>query len=67
MGYRNFNQFLNFYRLGEASKRLRETEAPVSAIAFEVGYASLSSFNSVFKNQFALTPTEYRQSAQQDE
>lgn len=66
MGYRNFNQFLNFYRLGEASQRLRESEAPVSAIAFEVGYASLSSFNSVFKNQFALTPTEYRQSAQQD-
>ncbi|MFN3163636.1 MAG: helix-turn-helix domain-containing protein [Pseudohongiellaceae bacterium] len=64
MGFRNFNQFLNHYRLTEASRRLKESDAPVSTIAFEAGYTSLSSFNSVFKNQFARTPTEYRQSMQ---
>ncbi len=37
MGFRNFNQFLNHYRLAEASKRLKESEAPVSTIAFRGG------------------------------
>lgn len=60
MKFRNFNQFLNHYRLQEASRRLQETDDPVSTIAYEVGYSSLSSFNSVFKNQLAVTPTEYR-------
>jgi len=57
MKFRNFNQFLNHYRLREASRRLVETEAPVSTIAYEVGYSSLSSFNSVFKAHFGVTPT----------
>lgn len=64
MEFRNFNQFLNHYRLAEAGRLLRETDAPVSTIAFEVGYASLSSFNSVFKQRFAQTPTEYRQAGE---
>lgn len=64
MEFRNFNQFLNHYRLAEAGRLLRQSDAPVSRIAFDVGYASLSSFNSVFKHRFAQTPTEYRQAAQ---
>lgn len=60
MGYRNFNQFLNHYRLNEASRLLKNSGTPISNIAFDVGYASLSSFNSVFKNHFGVTPTEYR-------
>ena len=60
MRFRNFNQFLNHYRLAEASQRLRESDAPVSTIAYEVGYSTLSSFNSLFKSQFGMTPTEYR-------
>ncbi|MEX0964228.1 MAG: helix-turn-helix transcriptional regulator [Pseudohongiellaceae bacterium] len=60
MGYRNFNQFLNHYRLEEASKLLKNSVVPISNVAFDVGYASLSSFNSVFKNHFGATPSEYR-------
>lgn len=62
MGYRNFNQFLNNYRIQDASRQLQETQAPVSSIALGVGYSSLSVFNKAFKDRFDMTPTEYRSS-----
>ena len=60
MGYRNFNQFLNHYRIEEASRRLLESTVPVSTIALDIGYGSLSSFNAAFKARYNMTPTEYR-------
>ena len=63
MGYRNFNQFLNHFRIQEASRRLvdRDTRRlPVLTIAIDVGYASLAPFNKAFKNIHGITPTEYR-------
>lgn len=58
--FRNFNQFLNNYRIRDASQRLLESDARISTIALEVGFSSLSSFNSVFKSHHGLTPSEYR-------
>ena len=61
LGYRNFNQFLNHYRIVEASERLvSEPELPVLSIALDVGFKSLSSFNKMFKAQQNQTPTEFR-------
>lgn len=61
MGYRNFNDFLNSYRIREASQRLRdETETAVLNIALDVGFRSLSSFNKAFKDTQLMTPTAYR-------
>lgn len=61
--YRNFNQYLNSYRIAEAARLLRDPEEArhsISTIALEVGYASLSSFNKAFKEIRGVTPTEYR-------
>ena len=58
--YRNFNQFLNNYRIEDACARLRESNTPISTIALDVGYASLSVFNKAFKERYGVTPTEYR-------
>lgn len=61
--YRNFNQFLNQYRIEEAARRLqdvREQHIPISSIALDVGYASLSSFNKAFKEIHGVTPSVYR-------
>lgn len=58
--FRNFNQFLNNYRIADACTRLRETNTPISTIALDVGYASLSVFNKAFKERYGLTPTEFR-------
>ena len=67
LGYRNFNQFLNAYRIREASRRLLDGETrrlPVLTIAIDVGYASLAPFNKAFKAAHGMTPTEYRKQHQ---
>jgi AraC-like DNA-binding protein len=61
--FRNFNQFLNRYRIEEAGRRLldpAEEHLPISSIALDVGYASLSSFNKAFKETHGLTPSAWR-------
>jgi len=63
LGYRNFNDFLNGYRVREAARRLvseRERALPILTIALDVGFRSLSAFNKAFKLAFEMTPTEYR-------
>lgn len=64
--YRNFNQYLNQYRIAEAARRLQdpaENHVAISTIALDVGYASLSSFNKAFKELHGVTPSIYRSRA----
>ncbi len=64
--YRNFNQYLNHYRIAEAARRLQnpaESGAAISGIALDVGYSSLSSFNKAFKELHGVTPTAFRSRA----
>ena len=63
LGYRNFNQFLNEFRVGKAIEILkdsRESSTKIASIALDVGYASLSSFNKAFKELQGITPSVYR-------
>jgi AraC-like DNA-binding protein len=63
LGYRNFNEFINEYRINEAALRLlAEPETPISNIALDVGYRTLSSFNRAFRKEKETTPTAYRDS-----
>lgn len=60
---RNFNDYINFYRIQEAKKLLRTTEKDkftISSIAFDMGFSSLSSFNSAFKKIEGTTPSAFR-------
>lgn len=66
LNYRNFNQFLNNYRINEACKKLKETRTPISSIALDVGYGSLSSFNKAFKERYNITPSDFRNMEQVD-
>jgi AraC-like DNA-binding protein len=61
--YRNFNQFLNNYRIEDAARKLQNIENSISWIALDVGYASLSVFNKAFRERFGMTPTAYRNTA----
>jgi AraC-like DNA-binding protein len=62
LDYRNFNEFINAYRILEAAQRLvDEPETPISNIALDVGYRSLSSFNRAFRKEKNTTPTAYRE------
>ena len=63
LGYRNFNAFLNAYRVADASRALADSgqaEVPVLTIAMDAGFQSLGPFNRAFKAITGQTPTEYR-------
>lgn len=63
LGHRNFNAFVNGYRLAEASSALADPqrrELPVLSIALEAGFQSIGPFNRAFKAATGLTPTEFR-------
>ncbi len=67
LNYRNFNDFLNFYRIKEVSERLTQADyiqTPVLTLALESGFRSLSSFNKAFKETHNITPTQYRKKYQ---
>ncbi|KPM47213.1 helix-turn-helix domain-containing protein [Jiulongibacter sediminis] len=47
-------------RLEEAKRLLLSTELPVSQIPEQCGFEATSTFNRLFKQQFGLSPLEYR-------
>jgi AraC-like DNA-binding protein len=66
LGYRNFNAFLNHYRIEEAKAALadpEQKEVPVLTIAMDTGFQSVGPFNRAFKSVTDLTPTEFRRIA----
>lgn len=66
LGHRNFADFLNGRRIEAAKAALADparAREPVSAIAFDLGYASLGPFNRAFKDATGQTPTEWRKAA----
>lgn len=63
LGHRNFNAYVNGYRLAEASGALADPQRrdlPVLSIALEAGFQSIGPFNRAFKAATGLTPTEFR-------
>lgn len=62
LGYKNFNQFLNHYRINEACILLekKSKHRNISIVAQEVGYVSLSAFNQAFKKIKGVTPSVYK-------
>ncbi len=60
---RNFNDYLNYHRVQDAKQLLLDAENEkytISSIAFDVGFSSLSSFNSAFKKFEGTTPSTFR-------
>ena len=67
LGYRNFNSFLNYYRIREAKEALADpaqASVPVLTIALDAGFSSLGPFNRAFKAETGMTPSEYRRIGQ---
>ena len=57
---RSFTDYLTELRVGRACRLLTETQRPVSAICYEVGYLNLSNFNRNFLKRRGMTPSRYR-------
>ncbi|WP_164988215.1 AraC family transcriptional regulator [Bradyrhizobium betae] len=63
LGHRNFNAFVNGYRLADAEAALTDPAqagVPILTIALDAGFGSIGPFNRAFKAQTGLTPSEYR-------
>lgn len=54
------SNFLNRIRLEKACRLLKDTEKPVSTIAYECGFDDTSYFSNLFKKQYMMTPMQYR-------
>ena len=60
---KNFYDFVNGYRVEAAQKLLldpAQDNLTLLAIAYEAGFNSKSTFNSVFKKHCQVTPSEYK-------
>ena len=60
---KNFNNFINTYRVEESIRLFKLDQFnnyTVAAIAYEVGFNSISSFNTTFKKVTGNTPLAYR-------
>ncbi len=63
LGYRNFTDFVNSYRLVEVLEALADpgqAAVPILTIALDAGFQSIGPFNRAFKARTGTTPTEYR-------
>ena len=52
--------YINDYRINEATKLLGTTDLTIMEIADRVGVNNVSYFNRIFKSKFGITPKEYR-------
>jgi len=58
-----FTELVNSWRLNEAQRRLsdpRYSDQKISAVAFDVGFSSVSTFTTMFRKRFNVTPSAFR-------
>jgi AraC-like DNA-binding protein len=63
LGFDNFSQYLNSYRLPAVCRLLEDParkQDPILTLALEAGYNSIAPFNRAFKQLKGVTPSEYR-------
>ena len=69
LGHRNFNAYVNGYRLAAARAALADPAQcalPILSIALESGFQSIGPFNRAFKADTGCTPSEFRQQHRAD-
>lgn len=60
---KNFNDFINSYRIQTAQRLLSDPEqanAKIAGVAIDCGFKSISAFNTAFKKSVGTTPSQYR-------
>jgi AraC-like DNA-binding protein len=63
LGYQNFNEYLNHYRINAVKAAFADPKLnhiPILTIAMDSGFKSLSPFNKAFRSLVEMTPSEYR-------
>lgn len=55
-----FTEYLSFVRVAKSKKLLANPQSRISEVAFEVGFASLTHFNRMFRRITGQSPTDFR-------
>ncbi|ALL15080.1 helix-turn-helix domain-containing protein [Caulobacter henricii] len=66
LGFRNFNQMANHFRITEAKRQLADPayeHLPILTIAYDCGFGSIGPFNRAFKLETGLTPQQFRKAS----
>lgn len=66
LGFPNFNQMANHFRIEEAKRRLVDpacAHLPILSIAYDCGFGSIGPFNRAFKATTGVTPQQFRRAA----
>lgn len=66
---KNFFMFVNDYRVTAVMERMKDSkydEYPVIRIAYDCGFNSKSSFNSIFRKATGMTPAQFRLEQKQE-
>jgi AraC-like DNA-binding protein len=66
LGHRNFNSFLNRYRIADAKAALADPDqaaVPILTIALDAGFNSLGPFNRAFRAETGVAPSEFRRAS----
>ena len=58
----NFVEYLTNLRMSRAKELLKDEKLSMKEICMEVGYSDPNYFSRIFKKNFGMTPTEYRES-----
>jgi AraC-like DNA-binding protein len=69
LNFRNFNEFVNSFRLAEVKSKLADPaheRTPILNMALDAGFQSLGPFNRAFKASTGITPQEYRRTVGTD-
>lgn len=59
---KNFNEFINEYRVNTFIEKVKDpslSHLSLLGLAFDSGFNSKSSFNTIFKKMTGLTPSDY--------
>ncbi|MFI0370739.1 AraC family transcriptional regulator [Actinomadura sp. 1N219] len=57
--------YLTWWRMTLAARLLRDSDAPLSAVAQRIGYTSEFAFANAFKREFGVAPGRYRKQCQE--
>jgi YesN/AraC family two-component response regulator len=58
---RNFYDFINHHRLELVKQNLKESNKSIKEIMYDCGFSNKATFNSIFKKNTALTPSQFRE------
>ena len=57
---KTYSEYVQEIRLAEAVNNLRQTSLPVEDIAHKVGYNNIGYFYKIFKENYGMTPADFR-------